>query len=94
MFIIKELTENEKLVLDVPVGHLRMHDTIMPNGEGAVVFSVADGHAQPGTKVHDVVRNEFMHFICQTPEKAETVAKAFIELSIHMRGANKEEDKE
>ena len=89
-FIIKELTENEKVVLDVPVGHLRMHDTIMPNGEGAVIFSVADGHAQPGTRVRDTVKNEALHMICQTPEKAETIAKAFVELAIHMREAAKE----
>ena len=86
-FIMTELAENEQVVLDVPVGHMRLHYRILRDGAGEMVFSIADDHAVPGMALHDTVRTEALRIICQTPEKAEVIARAFIGLADHMRKA-------
>jgi len=89
MFVMKQLDECEQVVLDVEPGHMRLRDRILRDGAGEVIFSIADGVAKPGTKVNDTYKTDALRIICQTPEKAETIAKAFVELAIHMREAAK-----
>ena len=83
-FIMSELADNEVFVLDVPVGHLRLHNHILRDGAGEMVFSIADGDAVPGRTFHDTYEHEALRIVCQTPEKARVLARAFNELANHM----------
>ena len=89
--IIIEHDDKEHVVFDVPVGHLRMRDNLLPSGDGELVFSVADERAAVGerTRSKDCDDDNALRIVCQTPEKAETIARAFIELAAHMRQARK-----
>ena len=89
-FIMAELADNEQVVLDVPIGHLLMRNNILRDGAGEVIFSIADSYAKPGVKTNNTNRTDALRIICQTPEKAETIAKVFVELAICMREAAKD----
>ena len=86
-FIMSEIPDNQQVVLDVPVGHLRMRGNILRDGAGEMVFAIADESATIGDRVRDYIRSDALRIICQTPEKAETIAQAFLELAADMREA-------
>ena len=87
-FIMSELGDNEQVVLDVPVGCLRLHYDTLHDGAGEMVFSISEECADPGTRAYDEDCSDAVRIICQTPEKAETIARAFIELASYMRKTN------
>ena len=83
---VKDIPADEHIVLDVPVGHLRVGGTVHASGEGLMVFSISDDKKRVGTRPAPAHRDrEAVKIVVQTPEKAETIALAFIEMARKMR---------
>lgn len=83
---VKDIPADEHIVLDVPVGHLRVGGTVHASGEGLMVFSISDDEKRVGTRPAPSHRDrEAVKIVVQTPEKAETIALAFIEMARKMR---------
>ena len=83
---IKNIPSDEYVVLDVPAGHLRIGGVVNPNGEGVVTFSISDEAKQAGTRQEKGADDRTaMKVIVQSPEKAEAIALAFIEMARKMR---------
>ena len=83
---VKDIPADEHIVLDVPVGHLRVGGTVHASGEGLMVFSISDDAKKVGTRPAPAHRDrEAVKIVVQTPEKAETIALAFIEMARKMR---------
>ena len=83
---VKDIPADEHIVLDVPVGHLRVGGTVHASGEGLMVFSISDDKKRVGTRPAPAHRDrEAVKIVVQTPQKAETIALAFIEMARKMR---------
>lgn len=83
---VKDIPADEHIVLDVPVGYLRVGGTVHASGEGLMVFSISDDEKRVGTRPAPAHRDrEAVKIVVQTPEKAETIALAFIEMARKMR---------
>lgn len=83
---VKDIPADEHIVLDVPVGHLRVGGTVHASGEGLMIFSISDDEKRVGTRPASSHRDrEAVKIVVQTPEKAETIALAFIEMANKMR---------
>lgn len=84
-YVMKEIPENEVVVLDVPVGKMRVGGQIRPDGEeGMMVFSIADNPARPGDKVGDEAKTPAVKIAVHGPGSAFAIAKAFAEMAHEM----------
>lgn len=94
--VMKDIPENETVVLDVPLGKLRVGGVVHPHGEGLMVFSISDEEKEIGSRAGHARRDrEAVKIVIQTPERAETIAMAFIEMAKNMRAMlENEEEKE
>ena len=85
---MKDIPEGEHVVLDVPEGQLRIGGVVHPNGEAIAVFSISDEQAVAGSRPTSKPSDRTaVEIVLQTPERAETIALAFIELANKMREA-------
>lgn len=83
---VKDIPADEHVVLDVPIGHLRVGGTVHANGEGLMVFSIASEARRVGSRPGSARSDrDAVKIVVQTPEKAETIALAFIEMARKMR---------
>lgn len=83
---MKDIPEGEQVILDVPEGRLRVGGIVRPYGEALAIFSIAEETEKPGSRpAHKTTDRQAVKIVVQTPERAETIALAFIEMARKMR---------
>lgn len=86
-YVMKEIPKNDVVVLDVPVGYLRVGGQIRSDGEeGMMVFSIAENPALPGDRIdpaHDQ-KVPAVKIAVHGPGSAAAIAKAFAEMAHEM----------
>lgn len=80
-FTVREVPVGETVVLDVPLGRLRAGGTVK-DGIGTMVFSISEEAREAGSRPgHTRGDREALRLIVQSPEKAEAIAMAFLEMA-------------
>ena len=91
---VREVPAGETVVMDVPPGRMRVGGDIR-DGIGTMVFSISDESLETGSRPgHKPGDRDALRMVIQTPEKAEAIALAFIEMASKMRKARLDAGKE
>jgi len=81
-YVVKEMGENEVVILDVPAGRLRVSGGLDESGEeGVMVFSIAEHAETPGSRPKDAGKVPAVKIAVHGVASAMAIARAFADMA-------------